>query len=170
MPVEKLYTIREAFALLGFDGSKELTQAEFADSVQASRCYRQIGKAVRMTESDIIAYLAWASPRRERGGTPADHEIGQIVALSDPLENDGLVYVGWTHYGEELILRDTVRDACPDDVRVTGVWAASYGEYAALVEKWTVERKRYGKRGKWFLRSVNEDIKELVDEPEEALI
>lgn len=165
-PHDKLYTFKDVYEMFGFN-SKDLSQSDFAEAVRESRCYRKIGTAERMTDLDVINFMAWCSPRRTSGGTPADHEAGQVVVICDPFERDGLVYVGWSAVGQELSLLDTVREGCPDDVGVHAMWPATYGEYRELTETWVRQKKRYGKRGKWFLSSIKEDIRERLDEREE---
>jgi hypothetical protein len=163
----KLYTISDVQTMLGVSG-KELSQATLAEEIRESRCYREIGGLIRMTEGDVLAFLSWCSPRRAPGGTPADHEAGQIVVIGNSLERDGLVYVNWCPYGKELSLLDTVREGCAESVEILGMWDAQFQEYRDLTVKWTKEKRRYGKGGRWFVPIVKDEIKEKLDELEEA--
>lgn len=167
MSSRKLYTVKEVHALLGLDGGKDCSQADLGAAIQESRCYREIGGAIRLTESDIDQFLAWCSPRKVSGGEPADHEAGQIVVIGDTIDADTLVYVAWCEFGRELSLLETVREGCSEPVSIIGYWDATYGEYRETTAAWTDKKLRWRKGSKWFLKGVRAEIREKLDEREE---
>ena len=155
----KLYDIKTFRDMLPI-AANSLSATSLEESVRESRCYREIGGKLFMTESDVLDFLTWCSPRGKPGGEPADTDTGQVVALSNPLEPDGLVYVGWTAYGHELELLENVQEGCAERLVVSAYWETDYGSYKALTKRWASEKKKY--RGKWYT-GVVEEIETLME-------
>lgn len=170
---KQLHSVRDVYAMLGMDEKKgELSQADFLQIVKDSGCYRAIGPVIRMTDSDIDAFLRWSSPKAQPGGEPSEIEVGQIVVIGDPLERDGIVYVNFTERGDELEELERVQVGFPERCMILAVWSAAYGEYKSLTTQWREAKWQYGKgTRKWFRAQVREDLKErieLADEYETA--
>jgi hypothetical protein len=159
--VIQLYTIDSLRELIPVVTNK-LSKGKLEDAVRASKCFREIGGEIFLTERDVFDFLTFCSPRKSGAGEPADADSGQIVAISSPLEKDGLVYVTWTVRGKEMEVRDHIQEGCPERVSITAAIDMTYGEYKLLAKGWREGKKAY--RNKWFMSSVLPDLEKLENE------